>query len=185
MYLDAHKDAESRMQSSIESFKMEIQSIRAGRANPTILDRVTVDYFGQQTPLNQTANISAPEPRMLVIQPWDVNLIPDIEKSILQSDLGLNPSNDGKLIRIAIPALTEERRKDLIKVVGKDSEGAKIAIRNIRRDQMDVLKKMEKDKELSEDELKKAEDKMQDITNKFIKEVENITAQKEAELTEI
>lgn len=185
MKLDAHKDAEKRMTASIESFKTEIQSIRAGRANPAILDRVTVDYYGQQTPLNQTANISAPEPRMLLIQPWDATLLREIEKGILQADLGLNPSNDGKIIRISIPALTEDRRKDLIKLVGKDSEGAKVAIRNIRRDQMDVLKKMEKEKELSEDELRTAEEEMQEITDKFIKEVDVITAQKEAELTEI
>ncbi len=185
MYLDAHKEAEENMKDSIESFKLEIQAIRAGRANPAILDRVMVDYYGQATPLNQTANISAPEPRMLLIQPWDASLISEIEKGILQADLGLNPSNDGKVVRIAIPALTEERRKDLIKVVGKDAEKAKVSVRNIRRDQIDVLKKMEKNKELSEDELRSAEEKMQEITDKHIKEIDIITEQKEAELTEI
>lgn len=185
MNLDAHKEAEVRMKESIESFKLEIQAIRAGRANPAILDRVMVDYYGQATPLNQTANISAPEPRLLLIQPWDANLIPEIEKGVLQADLGLNPSNDGKVIRISIPALTEERRKDMIKLVGKDSENAKVSVRNIRRDQMDVLKQMEKDKELSEDELRTAEEKMQEITDKYIAEIDEITKQKEAELTEI
>ncbi len=185
MILDAHKDAEKRMKDTIEAYKIELQSIRAGRANPAILDRVTVDYYGQPTPVNQTANISAPEPRMLLIQPWDANLIPEIEKGILQADLGLNPSNDGKVIRISIPALTEERRKDLIKLVGKDSENAKVSVRNIRRDQMDVLKQMEKDKELSEDELRAAEEKMQEITDKYIGEIDKITEVKEAELTEI
>ncbi len=185
MYLDAHKEAEDKMESAVSSFKTEIQSVRAGRATPAILDKVMVDYYGQPTPIQQTANISAPEARMLLIQPWDANLIPEIEKAILQSDLGLNPSNDGKVIRISIPALTEERRKDLVKLVGKDTENAKVAIRNIRRDQIDILKKQEKDKEISEDELRKAEDKMQEITDKFIAEVDKIAEQKESELMEI
>ena len=185
MYLDAHKEAEDKMESAVSSFKTEIQSVRAGRATPAILDKVMVDYYGQPTPIQQTANISAPEARMLLIQPWDANLIPEIEKAILQSDLGLNPSNDGKVIRISIPALTEERRKDLVKLVGKDTENAKVAIRNIRREQIDILKKQEKDKEISEDELRKAEDKMQEITDKFIAEVDKIAEQKESELMEI
>lgn len=185
MYLDAHKSAEEGMKKAVASFRSDIQSIRAGRANPLILDRVMVDYFGQMTPLNQTANVSAPEARMLLIQPWDANLIPEIEKGILQADLGLNPSNDGKLIRISIPALTEERRKELIRMVKTETEDAKVAIRNIRREQNEELKKLEKNKELSEDELRTAEEKMQEITNEYTGQIDKITEVKEEELTEI
>lgn len=185
MYLDAHKKAEEGMKKAVASFRSDIQSIRAGRANPAILDKVMVDYFGQMTPLNQTANVSAPEARMLLIQPWDANLIPEIEKGILQADLGLNPSNDGKVVRISIPALTEERRKDLIRMVKTETEDAKVAVRNIRRDQIDELKKLEKNKELSEDELRTAEEKMQELTDKYTDEIDKITEAKEVELTEI
>lgn len=185
MHLDVHKSAEDRMDKVISSYRSEIQSIRAGRANPAILDKVMVDYYGQMTPIEQTANISAPEARMLLIQPWDANLIPEIEKGILQADLGLNPSNDGKVIRISIPPLTEERRKDLIKLLGRYTEEAKVSIRNIRRELNDELKKMEKNKDLSEDELRNAEDKMQEITDKYTADIDKIHAQKEEELTEI
>lgn len=185
MYLDAHKSAEAGMEKVISSFRTDIQSIRAGRANPSILDRVMVDYFGQMTPLNQTANVSAPEARLLLIQPWDANLIPEIEKGILQADLGINPSNDGKVIRISIPALTAERRKDLIRMVKKETEEAKVAVRNIRREEIETLKKLEKNKELSEDELRTAEEKMQEITDKYTEEIDRITSAKEEELTEI
>src|SRR5690554_5984689 len=143
-------EAEDKMQKSISSLKHEFASVRAGRANPSLLDRIHVDYYGTPTPLNQLSNISAPEPRLLVIQPWDSKSIGDIERAILKSDLGLNPSNDGKLIRLAIPQLTEERRKDLSKLVKKYGEEAKIAIRNIRRDSNDELKKAEKDKLITE-----------------------------------
>lgn len=185
MYLDIHKETEEKMKKTIAAYKDELQSIRAGRANTSLLDRIVVEYYGQMTPLNQVGSVSAPEPRLIVIQPWDVNLIPEIEKAILKSDLGLNPSNDGKLIRLAIPMLTEERRKDLIKVVKKTSENSKVVVRNIRRDQIDKLKKLEKDKEISEDERKKAETKMQEITDKFIEEIDLITKAKEEELIEI
>ncbi|MBU5437674.1 ribosome recycling factor [Tissierella sp. MSJ-40] len=185
MNLDLHKEAEEKMIKTISVYREELLSIRAGRANPALLDKITVDYYGQMTPLKQVASVSAPEPRLLVIQPWDAKLIPVIEKEILKSDLGLNPSNDGKLIRLAIPQLTEERRKDLVKLVRKNGENAKIAIRNTRRDANEKLKKMEKNKEISEDDKKLAEDEMQKLTDKFIEEVDEITKKKEEELMEI
>jgi ribosome recycling factor len=185
MYLDVHKEAEEKMKKTINVFKEELMGIRAGRANPTLLDKITVDYYGVVTPLKQVASISAPEPRLLVIQPWDSKLIPQIEKAIQKSDLGLNPSNDGKLIRLHIPQLTEERRKELAKVVRKNNENAKVAIRNNRRDANEKLKKLEKDKEISEDERKQAEEEMQKITDKFIVEVDKISEKKEAELLEV
>lgn len=185
MYLDLHKEAEDKMHKTISVYKEELQSIRAGRANPGILDRITVDYYGTMSPLKQVASVNAPEPRLLVIQPWDAKLIPLIEKEILKSDLGLNPSNDGKLIRLVIPQLTEERRRDLTKVVKKNGEAAKVAIRNTRRDIIEKIKKMEKSKEISEDDRKLAEDEMQKITDKFILEVDEVTKKKEEELMEI
>lgn len=185
MISDLKKDIEKRMKKTVSVLEEELQSIRAGRANPALLDRITVDYYGQNTPLNQVAGISAPEPRMLTIQPWDASLIPAIEREILKSDLGLNPSNDGKLIRLIIPQLTEERRVELSKVVHKDAENSKIAIRNIRREAMDTVKKMEKAKELTEDEKKSGEDEIQEITDKYIEKVDEVAAKKENELMEI
>ncbi len=185
MYLDIHRDAEEKMKKTVGVYKEELQGIRAGRANPALLDKITIDYYGTLTPLKQLSTITAPEPRLLVIQPWDVNLIPVIEKEILKSDLGLNPSNDGKVIRLPIPMLTEERRKELVKLVKKSSENAKIAIRNTRRECNDIIKKMEKNKELSEDERKMAEDEIQKITDKFIEEIEKLTNKKEEELLEL
>ncbi len=185
MKLPIFKDLESRMNKTISVYKEDLQTIRAGRANPQLLDRITVEYYGQMTPLNQVSSISAPEPRLLTIQPWDSSLIPVIEKEILRSDLGINPSNDGKIIRLAIPQLTEERRIELTKLVRKNGENAKIAIRNIRRDGIDEVRKMEKNKELTEDEKKQAEDEIQKITDKFIKEIDSITEKKEEELMEI
>ncbi len=185
MYSDFQKEAAEKMSKTISVYKEELQSIRAGRANPSILDRMTVDYYGQSTPLKQVASISAPEPRLLVIQPWDATLIPIIEKEIQKSDLGINPSNDGKLIRLQIPQLTEERRLELIKIVKKNGEQAKVAIRNTRRDGIDKIKKLEKDKNLPEDERKSAEDEMQKITDKYILEVDEVTSSKEEELLEI
>ena len=154
MNLDVHRESEEKMKKTVEVYKEDLKSVRAGRANPALLDQITIDYYGTATPLKQVASISAPEPRLLVIQPWDVNLISTIEKEILKSDLGLNPSNDGKLIRLPIPLLTEERRKELVKVVRKSAENAKISIRNIRREANDIIKKMEKDKTISEDDRK-------------------------------
>lgn len=180
-----YKEAEDKMTKTISIYNEELQSIRAGRANPALLDKITVDYYGQDTPLRQVSGISAPEPRLLVIQPWDMNLIPIIEKEILKSDLGLNPSNDGKLIRLVIPMLTEERRKDLSKVVKKNGETAKVSVRNIRRDINDTFKDLEKDKDISEDDKRIAEDEIQKITDKYIKEIDGITQKKEDELMEI
>lgn len=185
MILEVHKESESKMEKTISVYKEELQAIRAGRANPALLDRIHVDYYGQVTPLKQVGSVSAPEPRMIVIQPWDTKLIPAIEKEILKSDLGLNPSNDGKIIRLLIPQLTEERRKDLTKVVKKNSENAKVAIRNTRRDAIEKIKKMEKNKEITEDDRKLAEEEMQKITDKFIVEIDEITKKKEEDLMEI
>ena len=185
MYLDLHKEAEEKMGKTISVYKEELQSIRAGRANPSLLDKITVDYYGQMSPLKQIGSVSAPEPRLLVIQPWDAKLIPAIEKEILKSDLGLNPSNDGKVIRLIIPQLTEERRKDLIKVVKKNGENAKVAIRNTRRDTIEKIKKMEKNKEISEDDRKVAEEELQKTTDRYIDQVDVVTKKKEEELMEI
>lgn len=183
--MQIYKETEDKMKKTVSVYKEDLQSIRAGRANPQLLDKISVDYYGQLTPLKQVASVSAPEPRLLAVQPWDTKLIPVIEKEILKSDLGINPTNDGKIIRLAIPALTEERRLDLTKVVRKNGENAKIAIRNIRRDSIDQIKKLEKNKEITEDERKQAEDEIQKITDKFVDEIDSITKNKEEELLEI
>lgn len=185
MISDIKKDTEDRMAKTVSVYKEDLLTIRAGRANPSLLDKINIDYYGQATPLNQAASISAPEARLLVIQPWDANLIPEIEKAILKSDLGLNPSNDGKLIRLAIPQLTEERRQELTKVVKKNGESAKIAVRNIRREAMDDVKKLEKNKEITEDEQKVYEEDVQKLTDKYIKLIDQATENKEKELMEI
>ncbi|MDO5715014.1 MAG: ribosome recycling factor [Tissierellia bacterium] len=182
---DLKKNCENRMKKTITSLSEDLQSIRAGRANPSLLDRLTVEYYGQVTPLNQVAGISAPEARLLVIQPWDATLIPEIEKAIQKSDLGIHPSNDGKVVRLAIPQLTEERRRDLTKIVRKNAENAKISIRNIRRDAMDEIKAAEKSKEITEDERHSHEDTIQDLTDEYIKKIDDITKAKESELLEI
>ncbi|SCL82958.1 ribosome recycling factor [Sporanaerobacter sp. PP17-6a] len=185
MYLDIHKETEERMKKTISVYKEELAGIRAGRANPSILDKITIEYYGAVTPLVQVAGISAPEPRLLVIQPWDPKTISLIEKSILKSDLGLNPSNDGKIIRLVIPQLTEERRKSLVKMVKKAAENAKVAVRNTRRDSNEKLKKMEKNKEISEDERKEAEEETQKITDKYVEEIDKLTLKKENDLMEV
>ncbi len=185
MINEVFKDAEDRMAKSESVYQEDLAAIRAGRANPTLLDRIDVDYYGVMTPIKQLSNISAPEPRLIVIQPWDANVISAIEKAILASDLGLNPSNDGKVVRLAIPQLTEERRKELIKVVGKSSEEAKVNVRNIRRDLMDKIKNLEKDKAITEDEKAKAEEKAQKLTDKYIENIDKLTKEKENELLEI
>lgn len=183
--LDYKREAEDKMKKTIEVLREDLKSIRAGRANPSLLEKITVDYYGQSTPLNQVAGISAPEPRLLVVQPWDASLIPAIEKEILKSDLGLNPSNDGKVVRLIIPQLTEERRRDLAKVVKKNAEDSKVAVRNIRRLAIDEVKKLEKNKEISEDDLKVAEDDIQELTDKYVKEIDQVAKAKEDELMEI
>ena len=178
-------EAKERMGKSRDSYKREMMSLRAGRANPQILDRVMVDYYGTPTPINQMGNISAPEPRMLMISLWDAKAISLVEKAIQKSDLGLNPSNDGRVIRLVVPELNEERRKELTKVVRKSAEEAKVACRNIRRDAMEQIKKGKKDGELTEDDQRKAEDELQKVTDAAIKEVDKISAEKEKEIMSV
>ncbi|MBP3952007.1 ribosome recycling factor [Bacillus suaedae] len=179
------KDAEVRMTKAIEALGRELAKLRAGRANPSILDRVTVEYYGAETPLNQLATISVPEARLLSIQPFDKTSIGNIERAILKSDLGLTPSNDGSIIRISIPALTEERRKDLVKLVKKSAEEAKVAVRNVRRDANDELKKEQKDGEMTEDELRRSTDEVQKQTDKYISQIDVVAEQKEKEIMEV
>lgn len=173
------------MEKAISAYTRELASIRAGRANASLLDRISVEYYGAPTPVNQVAGISVPEARLLVIQPYDKTILGDIEKAILKSDLGLNPSNDGSIIRIAIPALTEERRKELVKMVRKEAEEAKIAIRNIRRDGNDDLKKLEKNGEMTEDDLRGYSDDIQKLTDNNINKIDDITKDKEKEILEV
>lgn len=185
MVKDIEKGMQEKMEKTLNVLKHELATLKAGRANPSLLDRITVEYYGTVTPLNQLANIAAPEPRVLTITPWDAKAIPTIEKAILKSDLGINPSNDGKMIRLAVPQLTEERRKDLVKVIKKLGEDAKVAIRNIRRDANDNLKKLKKDGEITEDALKKSEEDTQKMTDKCIKEADGLLAVKEKEIMEV
>lgn len=182
---DILNDTTERMKKAEASFERELGSIRAGRANASLLDRLEVEYYGTSTPVNQLASIAVPEARMLTITPYDKTVLGDIEKAIYKSDLGLNPANDGTLIRLVIPQLTEERRKELAKLVGKDSENAKIAVRNIRRDAMDALKKAEKDSEITEDELHANEKKVQELTDDSVKNIDIIAENKEKELLDV
>ncbi len=177
-----HSELKSKMAKTIEVFIDELHTVRAGRANPNLLDHITVMYYGSPTPLNQLASVSAPEARLLQIQPYDKGAMADIEKAILTSDLGLNPSNDGKVIRLSIPMLTEERRKELVKLVKKMAEETKVAIRNERRHAMDQLKKMEKSNELTEDDLKRAEKEVQDLVDEHIDRVDELAEKKEKEI---
>lgn len=177
--------AKERMEKAISAYTRELASIRAGRANASLLDKISVDYYGAPTPINQLAGVSVPEARLLVIQPYDKTILGDIEKAIMKSDLGLNPTSDGSIIRIAIPALTEERRKELVKVVKKESEEAKIAIRNIRRDANDDLKKLEKNGEITEDDLRGYSDDIQKMTDSHINKIDDITKDKEKEILEV
>ncbi|MGI6552161.1 MAG: ribosome recycling factor [Bacillota bacterium] len=179
------RDAEGKMKKALEVLNKEFASVRAGRANPALLDRVQVDYYGTMTPLNQLASISAPEARLLVIQPWDKSIIASIEKAILKSDLGLNPSNDGTVIRISIPQLTQERRQELVKVVRKKAEEFRVVIRNIRRETNDKIKAQEKNGEISEDEAKKMQDRTQKLTDKYIELVDKALQIKEEEIQEV
>ena len=171
-----------RMEKALDHLAEEFGAVRAGRANAKVLDRITVEYYGSETPLNGVATISTPDARTLVIQPWDTNLLKEIQKAIQASDLGINPQNDGKVVRLIFPQLTEERRKDLTKQVKKYAEDAKVAMRNIRRDGMDYVKKLKKDSQITEDEQKKAEKDLQDILDKFIKKADEALAAKEKEL---
>jgi ribosome recycling factor len=185
MIRDIIDDAEDRMKKSLEHLTKDLAAMRAGRANPAMVEKLSVDYYGVLTPVNQLANISVPEARLLVIQPWDKSLIADIEKAIMKSDLGITPSNDGNVIRIAVPQLTEERRKDLVKVAKKRAEEARVAVRNIRREANDMLKASEKDKLISEDENKKGAEEVQKLTDRYIKNVDTILQAKEKEIMEV
>lgn len=177
--------AEEKMQKSVGSLKNEFASIRAGRANPAVLDKILVNYYGTPTPINQMAAVSVSEARVLVIQPWDKSLIKEIEKAIQASDIGINPANDGSVIRLTFPQLTEDRRKELVKDLKKYGEEAKVAIRSIRRDANDKLKAMKKNSELTEDDLKQGEDKTQKLTDKYIKNIDEVVAEKEKEVLSI
>ena len=180
-----YTNLKERMEKSIGAFKEKLSEIRAGRANPAILNKVKIDYYGTPTPINQVAGVSVPEARLIVIQPWDVSVLKDIEKAILASDIGLNPNNDGKVIRLAFPELTEERRKELAKEIRKIAEEAKVSIRAIRRDGIDEAKAKQKNSEITEDELKSAETEIQKITDKNIEEIDKILANKENEIMSV
>ncbi len=182
---DIIKNANEHMEKTISVLKHEMNSIRAGRANPQLLDNIKVDYYGTPTPVNQVGNVSAPEPRMLVISPWDPKMIPPIEKAIRVSELGINPVNDGKIIRLVIPELTEERRRDLMKTVSRYGEEAKVALRNIRRDANDRTKKLQKDGEITEDELKRYEEDIQKLTDGHTKMVDDVLREKEKEILRV
>ena len=184
MLTSVYEETEDKMSSSIDGFINELKKLRTGRASLSLLDGIRVDYYGTRTPLNQMATLSVPESRLITIQPWDASVISEIEKAILKSDLGLTPANDGKIIRLSIPSLTEERRKELVKIIGKMSEERKIAIRNIRRESNELLKTMKKDSDITEDEMFKAQDEVQQITDKFSKNIDEICKEKEREILE-
>lgn len=185
MINDIKNDAEQRMMSSIEALHRDLNSLRTGRASPALVERLTVDYYGTATPLNQIAGVSAPESRLLVIQPWDKGAIPAIERAIQMSELGLTPNNDGQVIRLTIPQLTEERRKQLVKVLRSKVEEGKVSVRNVRRDAMDSVKDLLKEKEIGEDEERRAEAEIQDLTNRFIEEADVLGKAKEEEILEV
>jgi len=179
---ELYKEIEKKMKKSVEIFKEELTKIRAGVASPAILDVVKVEYYGSTMPVKQLATISVPEPRLIVVQPWDKSTLPEIEKAIWRANLGLNPTNDGSVIRIQIPELTDERRKELIKLVKNEAEHAKVSIRNVRREGIEKLRKAKKDSEITEDDEKKAEEKMQKLTDKYTKEVDKLAEIKEKEI---
>ena len=180
-----YTNIEERMKKTINVYETNLSEIRAGRANPAILNKVKVDYYGVPTPINQVAGVSVPEARMIVIQPWDASILKAIEKAILTADIGINPNNDGKLIRLTFPELTEERRKEIVKDIKKLSEEAKIAVRAIRRDAMDLAKKEQKDGNMTEDEEKQAEDKIQKLTDKKVAFIDEISSKKEKEIMSV
>jgi ribosome recycling factor len=185
MIKDLLKETEDRMNKAVDALRDNLMTIRTGRASPALVERLSVEYYGTLTPLNQMATISVPEPRLLAIRPWDPTALADIERAILKSELGLTPSNDGKIIRLNIPRLTEERRQELVKVVGKQVEEGKIAIRNIRRDAIEDLRELESEKMISEDEFYRTKDNVQEITDKFVAKMDEIGRDKEREIREI
>lgn len=180
-----YEDVKTKMDKAIHALENDYAAIRAGRANPALLDKVSVDYYGTPTPIPQVGTVSVPEARMLVVQPWDGSILGDIEKAILKSDLGLTPNNDGKVIRINFPALTEERRKELVKGISKRAEEAKVVIRGVRRDALEAFKAQKKKSEITEDDLKQAETDIQKLTDQYIKDIDTISAKKEKEIMEI
>ena len=179
------KEFQRKMEKTLDVLASDFAAVRAGRANAQVLDRITVEYYGQPSPINQVGTVASPDPRTLVIQPWDGSLLKAIEKAIQTSDLGINPQNDGKVIRLTFPPLTEDKRREIVKDVKKLAEDCKVAIRSIRRDCMDKLKKMQKNGEITEDDLKYGEKEMQDITDKFVKEADSVAAEKEKEIMAI
>ncbi|MBV9258923.1 MAG: ribosome recycling factor [Ktedonobacteraceae bacterium] len=185
MTADLLGDAERRMQKAIEALKQDLGAIRTGRANSSLLERITVDYYGTPTPINQVATVSVPEARLLVIQPWDKKMLTDIEKAIQKSDLGINPNNDGQVIRLNIPPMNEERRRDLVKMLHKKLDEHKVAVRNVRRDVHDKLRDREKKKEVSEDELKRSSEKLQKLTDRYVDEMDKVGKTKEQEILEV
>lgn len=185
MISDLVQDAERRMSKAVEAAQHDYQTIRTGRANPALLERINVEYYGSTMPVNQVATISVPEPRMIMIAPWDKTAIPHIERAIIKSDLGLTPMSDGNVVRLNIPQLTEERRKDLIKLLHRKAEEHRVAVRNIRRDANEHLKQAEKSGEAPEDDVHRAQDQIQKLTDKYIEQIDQITKSKEAELMEV
>lgn len=179
---DRIKEYNDKMQKTVDHLSSELATIRAGRANPHVLDKVKVDYYGTPTPIQQVGNLSIPEPRIIVIQPWEKSLLKEIEKAIQMSDIGINPTNDGNVIRLVFPELTEERRKELVKDVKKKGEADKVALRNIRRDGNDAFKKLQKAEDISEDEIKQLEDELQKLTDKFVKKVDEMVEEKSKDI---
>lgn len=182
---DVYSSHEEKMQKALDALRRELATLRAGRATPALLDKVTIDYYGTPTPINQVANIAVPEPRMITIQPWEKTMVAQIEKALLKSDLGLTPNSDGLVIRLLIPQLTQQRRTELVKMVHKKAEESRVAVRNLRRDANDAIKKLEKEKAISEDDTKKAQDDIQKLTDKYVKEIDRIMANKEKEIMEV
>jgi ribosome recycling factor len=179
------EEGEEKMGKAEEALRNELATIRTGRASPAILERLHVEYYGVSTPLNQVAGIAAPEPRLLIVNPWERHMLAVIEKALLKSDLGLNPINDGQVLRLVIPPLTEERRRELVRLVGKRVEEGRVAVRNCRRDALNELRKLEKDKEISQDELRRGQERLQEITDRYIERIDEIGEWKEAEIMEI
>ena len=180
-----YNEIKEKMDKSIDNLNEKFSEVRAGRANPAILNKVKIDYYGTPTPINQVAGVSVPEARLIVIQPWDMSILKEIEKAILASDIGINPNNDGKVIRLSFPELTEERRKEIVKDIKKMAEECKVSVRNIRRDGMDLAKKLQKDGEMTEDDLKSAENKIQELTDNSIDEIDKLLDNKEKEIMSI
>ncbi len=185
MIKDVLKDIESRMKKSVDALDTELKSMRIGKASPALLDNLRVEYYGTKVPINQVANVSAPEPRLLVVQTWEKNMVDEVVKAIMKSEMGLNPSTDGNIIRIPIPPMSEERRKEAVKLVKKFGEDCKVAIRNIRRDANDRLKTADKNKEISEDEMRKGQDQVQEVTDTYTKNVDELVEKKEKEVMEV